>query len=115
MNTLDLLDAVNMIDRLGGLLYGLARHGQIGRTIRIAHSKGNTGNQWAALLARYGVDCWAKRATSTHLVFNVRAGQWQWAVDLLARAGAPVDHPARPWARGKPGQMPTPWADRRRP
>lgn len=113
MKWLDLLDAVNVIDRLGGLLYGLARHGQIGRPIRIAHGK-TTGNDWAALLKRYGVDCWNKRATSTHLVFNVRSGQWQWAVDLLAKAGAPVEHPARPWARGKHGAMPTAWGDRRK-
>lgn len=112
-----LLDAVNVVDRLGGLLYGLARHGQIGQQIRIAHTTGKTpdnrtGNHYATVLARYRIDVWSKRATGSQLVFNVRGGQWQWAVDLLTIYGAPVAHQARPWALARGGRMPTPWAVR---
>lgn len=115
---LNLLDMMNLIDRVGGLLYGLARHGQIGRSIRIAHTTdkdgktpaNRTGNHYAALLALYHIDVWSKRATGSHLVFNVRGGQWQWAVDLLTIYGAPVAHKARPWAMRRIGRMPAPWA-----
>lgn len=112
-------DMLDIIDRLGGLLYGLLVHRQFGKQIRVAHRRGpdgrtpsgHTGDEYADLLRRYKIDCWAKRTTNDHLIFRVRVGQWQWAVDLLARHGADVEHRPRGWARRSP-VMPTPWADR---
>jgi hypothetical protein len=116
MNWLDLLDLFNWIDRATGLL-AMLRYGR-GRQIRIRHAKPDssgrvtktqTGNHYASILKRYKIPVYYRRATSQHLIFNVPAGQWQWAVDLLAIAGAQVEHKARPWAAGRKGTLPKPW------
>jgi len=114
-----ILDQFDLIDRLAGLL-SMLRHGR-GRQIRIRHAKpdssghtpaNQTGNHYADVLKRYKIPVYYRRATSDHLIFNVPAGQWQWAVDLLAIAGAKVEQHARPWAARRNGQMPTPWSKR---
>jgi hypothetical protein len=113
---LNLLDRFNWIDRLIGLAM-MARYGR-GRQIRIRHAKpdasgrtptNQTGNHYASLLKQYKIPVYYRRATSQYLIFNVPAGQWQWAIDLLTVAGAQVDHTARPWAMRRNGHMPTPW------
>lgn len=112
-------DAFDIMDRLGGIATAMY-YQELGKQVRIRHAKpdaagktpqGQTGNEIAAMLKRYGVPCWWKRATKDHLIFNVRAKQWQWTVDLLATYGADVDHKARPWTRT--ATMPVAWKDRR--
>lgn len=113
---LDLLDKLNWIDRLAGLAMML-RYGW-GKQIRIRHAKpdssghtpvNQTGNRYAETLKRYKIPVYYRRATSQHLIFNVPRGQWQWAVDLLAVAGAQVEHQSRPWVARRNGRMPKPW------
>lgn len=114
---LDILDRFNFIDRIAGLLMCLEQ-GQMGKQIKVLHTapgkdgrtpQNRTGNYYAKLLKRYGIPVWWRRATSKYLIFNVRQDQWQWAVDLLASDGAPVEHKARSWAGRRNGHMPTPW------
>lgn len=114
MNAVDLLDAVNVIDRVAGAISAV-RQGQMGKQVRVRHASAEAGagarqmNDYADILERYKIPVYWKRATSTHCIFNVRAGQWQWAVDLLFIAGADVEHTPRPWARQRQGRLPTPW------
>ena len=109
----DLIDAANWYDRVAGILSCLAQ-GQMGRQIRIERRGATmTGAQYADVLRRYRIATWWKRSTDKHLIFNVRVDQWQWAVDLLAIAGAPMEHQARPWAAKRLGQLPEPWEVRR--
>ena len=115
MSLLDLLDTVNVIDRLGGAIYGLGIQRQSGRVIRVRHSEDGepptAGYELVEVLARYSISSWSYLADSKGISFRVRSGQWQWAVDLLTVYGAPVQHVARAWTR-KPGvRMPPPWSE----
>ena len=119
MNTLlDILDLFNLIDRLEGLVMGLV-YGDMGRTVKVEHTDGQTGADWEALLKRYHVVIYGRRVTSKHLLFRVKAKQARWAEYLLLRAGAPVvptfDHRNAGWAgRHTPGALPPAWRDRGR-
>lgn len=119
MILLDLLDMFNLLDRIEGFVMGL-RYRDMGRTVRIAHSDGQTGQGWEDLLRRYHVVIYGRRVTSKHLIFSVKTKQAKWAEYLLLRAGAPVetsfDGRNAAWAARHPaGQLPPAWKDRRRP
>ena len=109
----DFMDAVNFIDRLAGVV-SMAQQGQTGRQlrVRIEEEDTNTMDDYTAVLDDYDVAVFYKRATSDHYIFNVRHDQWQWVVNLLYIAGAPVDHRADPWAMRRQGRMPRPWKKR---
>ena len=118
MKWLDLLDAFNLIDRVEGLIMGLF-YRDMGRTVRVLHSEEATGNEYEALLKRYHVVVYGRRATSKYLIFQVKTKQAKWAEYLLLRAGAPVvttfDHRNVKWAgRHAPGKLPPAWQDRGR-
>ncbi len=125
MNWLDLMDAFNFIDRAEWLVMAL-RYRDIGRTVRIEHAKpdksgktpaAETGNGYEALLKRYGVVIFGRRATSKYLIFSVKTKQAKWAEYLLLRAGAPVvttfDRRNAGWASQHSGTLPPAWRDRK--
>ena len=117
MNALDLLDAVNVIDRLGGLILSL-RHGGA-HTFRFDRTT-TTGADVERILRRYKIRVFGRRITSKHAMLSVPSKQAAWAEYLLLRAGAPVvtrfDARNAAWAARHPaGQLPPAWKDRRRP
>lgn len=116
MNWLDLLDSFNWIDRLEGLVMAL-RYGDLGQTVKVDHTPGQTGSDLEAMLKRYGIVVYGRRVTSKHLIFRVKSKQARWAEYLLLRARAPVstqfDGRNAGWAgRHIPGSLPPAWQDR---
>lgn len=117
MNALDLLDAVNWIDRLGGLVLSVYHGGA--HTFTIDRTK-HTGGEVEALLKRYKVAVFGRRITDRYALFSVPRKQAEWAEYIMLRDGidheGPLLNPRNvEWAaRHMPGQAPPPWADRRR-
>ncbi len=113
---LDILDAVNVVDRLGGLILSI-RHGGA-HTFAIDRTK-HTGQQVEDVLKRYKIAVFGRRITSTHAILSVPNKQARWAEYVMLRAGIVPDGPlidARnaPWAgRHAPGQAPRPWGGRK--
>ena len=110
----DFIDAVYIFDRSAGV-GSMIQQGQTVRQlrVRIEEKDTNTMDDYTAILADYDVAVFYKRATSDHYIFNIRHDQWQWVVNLLYIAGAPVDHKASPWAMRRQGRMPKPWKKRK--
>ena len=117
----DLLDAFNFIDRAEWLL-SVIRYRDLGRIVRIAHDttgdKDKTGDKFEAMLKRYRVVVFGRRATSKQIIFSVNTAQADWAEYLLQREGANVvslfnRNNAR-WAAKHNGIMPTPWDELKR-
>ena len=112
MNALDLLNAVNVVDRLGGLILSI-RHGG-GHTFRFDRTH-YTGQQVEDMLRRYKIAVFGRRITSDHAILSVPLKQARWAEYVLLRAGIVPEGPlidARnaAWAgRHAPGQAPKPW------
>lgn len=116
MNALDLLDAVNVIDRLGGLILSL-RHGGA-HTFRFDRTT-TTGADVERLLRRYKIRVFGRRITSKHAMLSVPSKQAAWAEYVLLRAGIVPDGPMldprnAAWAgRHAHGQAPPAWRDRK--
>lgn len=120
-NLVDLLDLFNFIDRADWLLAAL-KYRDLGRTVKIEHAdkkkKGHTGNEYEAMLKKYHVVVFGRRATSKHLIFSVKTAQAEYAEYLLLRYGAKVVSRFNPknagWASKHNGVMPTPWDSKKK-
>ena len=76
------------------------------------------GDKFEAMLKRYRVVVFGRRATSKQIIFSVKTAQADWAEYLLQREGANVvslfnRNNAR-WAAKHNGIMPTPWDELKR-
>ena len=116
MNALDILDMVNVIDRLSGLLLGIYHGGA--HTFRFDRTA-TTGADVERLLRRYRIAVFGRRITDRYALLSVPSRQARWAEYVLLRAGIVPDGPlldARnaAWAgRHAHGQAPPAWRDRR--
>jgi hypothetical protein len=140
---LDLMDALNWVDRVEGLISsfvhadwkGASRKrgrggiaGELGRALtggsswsfHIPRASGWSGADIERFLSHYGIVIWGRRVTSEHFIFSVKERQANWAEYLLLRRGLPVSgrsyNPLNPvyGQRYAPGDQPPAWADRQR-
>lgn len=112
---LDLLDMVNVIDRLSGWLMG-QRYG--GSYQLVFDRSVFLGADVEAMLARRGVRVFGRRVTSKCGMLSVPTRQADWAEYILMRGGVPLLNGPRNagnpgWAaRHSPGELPPAWIDR---
>lgn len=143
MGVADLLDALNWMDRVEGLISSFVfadwknaarSHGVAGIlneaartaarvnvwTFRIDRNGAWTGGDAERLLKHYGVRLWGRRVTSKHFILSVEERQANWAEYLLLRRGMTLDGPLfnpenqRYAQKYAPGDQPPAWADRGR-
>lgn len=112
---LDLLDMVNVIDRLPGFLLGL-KHG--GAHVFTFDGAKITGQEVETMLTRRGVRVFGRRITSKHGMLAVPKAQADWAEYIMLRGGVPLVGKLRNrknsgWAgQHTPGELPPAWKDR---
>jgi len=138
---LTLLDALNWIDRVTGMISSFAhadwkgasrKSGPLGVlgeagstalgantwTFRVSRDSSWSGADIERFLKRYGVIVWGRRVTGDHYIFTVKVRQANWAEYLLQRRGIPVEgrsHNSKNAVYAQshmPGDQPPAWADR---
>jgi len=142
MHILDIVSALDLLDRLEGVISSFInadwagsrrRHGSTGTivevistvtfhnapTIRISRMCTWSGLAIEQLLFRHGVRVWDRGVTSQEIFFRVKRRQVKWAEYLLLRAGVPVvsvlvEPRNSDWAAGyAPGSEPPNWSANR--
>jgi hypothetical protein len=114
MNIRDILDSLDWIGRLTGVVFAwqhadwrnqIKRHGVIGilreaasaatlhnaPTIYVSRESSWSGRNIERLLKRHGVRLSDRGVNSTHIHFRVEQRQHEWALYVLRRAGVPVE------------------------
>lgn len=114
---LDLLDMINVIDRLSGWLLGL-HHGGSHQIHFDRHAV--LGEDAERMLADRGVKVSGRRVRSQDGIMSVPPQQARWADYILRRGavpltGKPIDPKNAGWAsRHLPGHLPPAWKDRQK-
>lgn len=109
---------LNLIDRLHGLIRGIA-YGDLGHRFKILYAdRGghHSRAEIAAMLNKYGIATYGNTHDANCMHFLVKKRQASWADYLMRNAGvALVGEPLTPGNGMPKGEMPKAWADNPKP